>query len=170
MKYAGIGSRSTPDYAMAMLTRIALRMSELDWTLRSGGADGADSAFELGAMKREIYLPWNGFNGRIDKIGDCNWEGAKHYVTEFHPNPKALSRGAMLLMQRNTFQILGPQLDDPVDLVICWADGSKFDEELNVCDVAGGTGQAVRIAYARGIPILNIAISSHLEQWSHLYG
>ena len=44
--YTGIGSRETPGLILALMGRISARMDRLGFTLRSGGADGADAAFE----------------------------------------------------------------------------------------------------------------------------
>jgi hypothetical protein len=45
------------------MTRYANRLQELNWVLRSGGVNGADIAFEHGAVaKKEIFLPWSTFN------------------------------------------------------------------------------------------------------------
>jgi hypothetical protein len=61
--YAGIGSRQTPPDILAQMTRYAKRLQELGWVLRSGGAHGADTAFEHGAGDmKEIFLPWPNFN------------------------------------------------------------------------------------------------------------
>jgi hypothetical protein len=49
---------------MAIMTKLARRLDELGFVLRSGGADGADSAFEDGAKNKQVFLPWEGFNGR----------------------------------------------------------------------------------------------------------
>ncbi len=46
--YAGIGSRKTPPEMMSLMTDLAARLEEQGWILRSGGAIGADSAFQLG--------------------------------------------------------------------------------------------------------------------------
>ena len=62
LRYAGIGSRSTPEPVLQIMHRVAHRLSEMGYTLLSGGAGGADSAFEAGCFsKKEIYLPWPGF-------------------------------------------------------------------------------------------------------------
>ena len=37
MLYAGIGSREVPDDILSVMTRIASRLEELGYTLRSGG-------------------------------------------------------------------------------------------------------------------------------------
>ena len=47
--YAGIGSRKTPPHVLAAMTQIAEALAERGYILRSGGAGGADSAFEKGA-------------------------------------------------------------------------------------------------------------------------
>jgi predicted Rossmann fold nucleotide-binding protein DprA/Smf involved in DNA uptake len=63
--YAGIGSRETPKDICLYMTAIAKRLASLGYTCNSGGADGADSAFERGAViNRQIFLPWDGFNKR----------------------------------------------------------------------------------------------------------
>ena len=63
MYYAGIGSRETPKNKCRLMTKIAKILSG-KYTLRSGGADGADSAFEAGAGdNKQIFLPSNYFNG-----------------------------------------------------------------------------------------------------------
>lgn len=59
--YAGVGSRSTPPSILKLMHAFAkLVAGKGDWILRSGGAIGADLAFELGCNeeggKKEIYL------------------------------------------------------------------------------------------------------------------
>ena len=64
----------------------------------------------------------------------------------YHPAWKC-SPGARKLHGRNMYQILGPNLDSPADLVVCWTkDGGP----------TGGTGQVIRIAMAKGIKIINL--------------
>lgn len=54
--YAGIGSRETPRSILDLMTAIARKLEALGYTLRSGGATGADTAFEEGVERlKEIY-------------------------------------------------------------------------------------------------------------------
>lgn len=46
--YTGIGSRETPEDIQSWMKAFAIRMQKHGYTLRSGGAGGADSAFEHG--------------------------------------------------------------------------------------------------------------------------
>ena len=46
--YTGIGSRNTPKEVLELMKTIGKYLGCLGYELRSGGADGADSAFESG--------------------------------------------------------------------------------------------------------------------------
>lgn len=58
MIYTGIGSRETPPEIQEIMTNYARKLDKLGFILRSGGAMGADTAFEKGSTNKEIYLPW----------------------------------------------------------------------------------------------------------------
>ena len=47
--YTGVGGRETPPHVLNLMTRIAQGLAKVGGILRSGGARGADSAFEAGA-------------------------------------------------------------------------------------------------------------------------
>ena len=149
--YTGIGSRSTPNKILRQMEQIAVRMREIGWMLRSGHAPGADQAFERGAFgQAQIFKPWASFEHEVPVLG-APFHTPTHeaYViaAEFHPRWKFLTRGAKMLHARNSHQILGPFLNDPVKFVVCWTPDGK---------ASGGTGQAMRIAESEGIPIYNL--------------
>lgn len=150
--YAGIGSRKTPHKILTIMMRIAQILSPA-WVLRSGGADGADRAFENGAAKSEIFLPWRGFNGNpspLYVVPDIAYEIAAKY----HPAWDKCTHGARALHARNSCQVLGPipGQSEPSKVIICWHMGS------------GGTMQAVRIAQANKIPIWNLYESESVPE------
>lgn len=66
--WTGVGSRETPRDILDLMEDIAFKLSQDKWILRSGGAEGADTAFEIGALNSftevvpEIYIPWLNFN------------------------------------------------------------------------------------------------------------
>jgi len=131
------------------MTTLARDLSARGFTLRSGGALGADSAFAAGSSRSQIFVPWPGYNGLplIFPVLPAAYDLAARY----HPNWAACSRGARALHARNMHIMLGPSLDSPVSIVVCWTPGGA---------VTGGTGQALRVALDRGIPILNMATDS----------
>ncbi|MCP3683189.1 MAG: hypothetical protein GY861_10900 [bacterium] len=106
--YTMIGSRSTPEDVMGLMTKFATKACEFGYIGRSGGADGADSCLEGGVENylrsceescpehyMEIYLPWKDFNGRDSLAGGYytipwmdNHKEAENIASEVHPKWK----------------------------------------------------------------------------------
>lgn len=167
--YAGVGSRKAPEQALRLARRVAARLAELGWGLRTGGAPGMDRAFEEGARKAggrvEVFLPWPGYEGyrEDDPAVALVRPTAEAYrvAAEHHPAWEKLGRGVRALMARNSHQVLGPDLGDPVAFLVCWTpDGA----EEKTGPETGGTGQAIRLAVAKGIPVFNLAREGALER------
>lgn len=157
--YAGIGSRSTPQEIIDLMGKIAEYLSK-DYVLRSGGADGADLAFENGCKgKKEIYLPWENFNGNKSNLflDLLDYKSAEKISMEYHPAWFRLKQGARKLHTRNVFQILGKDLKTPVSFVVCYC-------EIKNGEWKGGTAQALRIAKDRGIKIYNLFIKEDFNK------
>ena len=146
--YAGIGSRQTPPEVLSLMTQIAQGLANFGYTLRSGGADGADTAFERGAGDAaEIYLPWTYFNGRREGVFVHATPEAEALARRIHPSWGRLSLGARKLHIRNCYQVLGADLKTPSAFVVCWTPNGSG---------SGGTGQAIRLAREKGIPVYDI--------------
>lgn len=147
--YTGIGSRSTPLEVCYQMTELAQLFAKSGWILRSGGAAGADSAFEKGASKKEIFKP-------TDNIPELAFEiAAKH-----HPTWNGLKPYIKKLHARNVQQVLGKNLDSTTKFVVCWTkDGAEKETTRNT----GGTGQAIRIAIAYNVPVYNLANEGRFE-------
>lgn len=156
--YAGIGSRKTPLDILDKMTQIASYMKEKGWHLRSGGADGADSAFEDGAGDdKTIFVPWKNFREGVDGDRYLSYEESEiltPIAKEHHPVWGRLTHGARKLHTRNVAQVLGVTGKDPADCIICWTPGGR---------VSGGTGQALRIAETYNVPVYNMAVMSTPE-------
>ena len=169
MYYAGIGARKTPDNILRFFQEIGKELAEKGCILRSGRAEGADTAFEKGCIvangKSEIILPWQGFpknselNGYpafiFNKLSNDVKKKALESIATYHPQ-KTLSPGVEKLMARNYCQLYGPTSDsEPSRFVICWTPGGKE---------TGGTGQAIRIANAANIKIFNAGAYADLDK------
>lgn len=147
--YAGIGSRSAPEDVCRSMTSIATELERRWYVLRSGHADGADIAFERGVMdqsNKEIYIPWEGFNGSPSSLYHITDE-MMDIARSFHPNWGKCSQGAKKLHSRNVAQVLGEDLHSLSKFVICWTKGASGE---------GGTGQAIRIARHYSIPVYDL--------------
>ncbi|AMO43504.1 hypothetical protein [Pseudomonas phage K4] len=155
--YSGIGSRETPEEIQAEMTRLASFLEANRFILRSGGADGADMAFENGVNDKEykhIYLPWKEFNDNKSHRYPAKPE-AFEVASKFHPAWSYLKQGAKRLHARNVHQVLGDKLDTPSKVIICWTPDGCEDGK-NTSKATGGTGGAIRIATHYNIPIVNM--------------
>ena len=155
--YAGIGSRQTPPEMLEKMTAIAYYLDRRGYVLRSGGASGADSAFDKGSTKKEIYLPWRGFNGSDSGLYDIPEEAYK-IASQILPEYSSCTDAIKRLKSRNMLQILGQDLNTPVEFVICWTQDGKL---------RGGTAAAIRLAYLREIRVFNLALNKDLEYIRH---
>lgn len=163
LTFAGIGSRETHEPILNLMTQIGHDLAKSGWLLRSGFADGADNAFAYGAEQAngamELFIPWAGFN-------NASRQDARFIVPDFsdlqmaiaakcHPAWNMCSPGAKKLHARNVNQVLGKNLDDPSDLIICWTPNGSG---------SGGTGQAIRIAKIAEVPVFDLAIPGKFDE------
>ena len=131
----------------------------------SGGAAGADTAFASGAPagRRTLFLPWPGYNGcrgpdcRV--LAPSQLSACMEIAAGLHPAWRRCSSGARKMHARNAAILLSASLDRPVHAVVAWTVGGR---------VEGGTGMGIRIAQARGIPVLNLGAMTPREACERL--
>lgn len=142
--YAGIGARNAPPSILSVMTELATRLQRLGYTLYSGKADGSDKAFEAGAgSQKEIFVQ-----------SDAT-DQTRKIAKEIHPAPDRLKSFPLNLMARNTNQIFGANLNQPVDFVVTWTPDGVENSEART-KKTGGTGQAIDMASRKGIPVINM--------------
>ena len=172
-RIAFIGSRKLAEpahnEAANLFYHVAKTSAELGHIIRSGGANGADviaeTAYRDAIYARsasedqvEIYVPWKnfqatrGFNNPLHHLhvipsNPVLVQRANEMVYNTHPNPRALSQGALKLHSRNMNQVFGLDLNTPIDLCICWTEhGIK----------SGGTASAITLCERNNIPVFNL--------------
>jgi hypothetical protein len=140
--YAGIGSRETPTAVLEFMKRLAGQLENAGFHLRSGGAEGADSAFASGVKdetNQTVYEPRHATPEMIK------------FAANFHPAWAQVVKGGWeKLHARNVMQILGRNFTDAAnasDFVV------YYDNPLVS---RGGTKTAVAIAAKKGIPAFNL--------------
>jgi hypothetical protein len=157
--YAGVGSRAAPRTLESLMRKTADRLEARGWVLHSGGAPRSDQWFESGVRNRaenaRIFLPWKlAFRGHPSPLHTV-CERALTIARHYHPTWHRLDQGGRLLMGRNSYQVLGPTLDEPVACVVCWTEDGK---------ASGGTGQAIRIADDHDVPVFNLHDPTALDR------
>ena len=166
MYYTGVGPRQIPQDVYDRLYRLGAFLGSLGWVLRSGGADGADTAFEKGADsvggQKEIYLPWKRFNKNPSSLFEVT-PAAIEASLRFHPTAHLITKhGVRCIMGRNLYQVLGQTMDTPSKFLVTWTPYSTMDA-LNHGKKIGGTGQAIRIADHYRVPLYNLSEGDDFE-------
>jgi hypothetical protein len=165
--YSGIGAKDTPAAVLAVIEKIGIHMARHGYILRSGGAMGASTVFEQSCDKakgkKEIYLPWQGFNKNRSMLFAIP-DRALGIAKEFNPVWTTIDDASRKVQARYAMVLLGKDLAHPSAFVICYTKEGKLK---------GGTGQALQVAQKHGIPIFNLgafesdipSISSTLKEF-----
>lgn len=153
--YCGVGSRETVLRIQVLMRSIGETLARRGWLLRSGAADGADSAFEEGCDiakgAKEIWLPWPKFNGHDSKLLPS--PEAFELAARYHPAWSKLTEGGRKLQARNSHQVLGADLETPAHIIVYYTPKGLS---------TGGTGQSIRIARDLSIPVVDLGVK---EDW-----
>ena len=188
-RIAFIGSRKLAESQFKqdanLFYRVTKRCAELGHIIRSGGASGADVIAEeayfdainetlADPTQVEIFVPWNNFQANrghnnplhhlhIIPSNPVLIAQANEMVYNTHPNPNALSQGALKLHSRNMNQVFGLDLNTPIDACICWTEhGIK----------SGGTASAITLCERNNIPVFNLGSpnkNAMLEQLGNFF-
>ncbi len=157
--YTGVGARETPDNILDKMLSYGTAFAKSGFTLRSGGAKGADSAFEIGAINggggREIYLPWKNINGNPSSHFNVSEEAFEIAEKVYGRRWDSLSIGVQSMMGRNIHQVLGENVDTPSSFVLCWTPDGAITH-LDRSRATGGTGQTIACASLYDIPVFNL--------------
>lgn len=174
MRIALIGSRQLEQKEeyfedVKLCHNVCMRLAQLGVTFTSGlcelGMDGIaqkaySQAVDLGLATEdqfEVYVA-DQYNIRkstlprkhlaIVRNKDLIAE-TERIASEVHPAWDKCNEWARGMHSRNCHQILGYDLQSPVDAVICWTPDGK---------IVGGTATALKLSMKAGIPIFNLGI------------
>lgn len=175
--FAGVGSRETPPEILSLMYHVGFFMGHLGWGLSSGGAAGADDAFQRGmtdcpacqpVRQLRIYLinrhwelyrpdPSRGLYNSLEFTD--TWDQAIEIATAARGSFERLGPAGRDLHTRNVFQVLHHTLKRPVQQLICWAKPVGRHGRVN-----GGTNTAVTIALQHDIPVMNLYLDEHRQR------
>ena len=175
MRIALIGSRQLEQKQeyfedIKLCYNVCMRLAQLGITFTSGlceiGMDGIaqkaySKAVDLGLAKEsqfEVYVA-DQYNIRRSTLPRRHLATVRNkdliseterIASEVHPAWDRCNEWARGMHSRNCHQILGYDLQSPVDAVICWTPDGK---------IQGGTATAIRIAMKYDIPVFNLGVS-----------
>lgn len=148
--YCGIGSRKTPKDILLKMTKYSAILERLGLVLRSGGAIGADKAFEKGILdpkNKQIFLAKDAQKWAYDYVRKCMPTDRPDYEKGY----LTWNSYVQDLLARNMMQVLGFDGKLPSKFVLCWTPIADYHTSL-----VGGTGYAVRCAQLNNIPVFNL--------------
>ena len=174
MRIALIGSRQLEQKQeyfedIKLCYNVCMRVAQLGITFTSGlceiGMDGIaqkaySKAVDLGLAKEsqfEVYVA-DQYNIRRSTLPRRHLATVRNkdliseterIASEVHPAWDRCNEWARGMHSRNCHQILGYDLQSPVDAVICWTPDGK---------IQGGTATAIRIAMKYDIPVFNLGV------------
>lgn len=161
--FTGVGHRKgVPDNIRNKAVQLTSWLCARGVKLRTGDADGMDAVFRDAAPKemRQFFAPLNRYNAHPDaimikpsEIHPCYYSQARDITANTHPYFYNLGDFERELHIRNAFQVLGPELDEPSNFLVCW---TKDGAETKTTRATGGTGQAIRLAIKYNIPVFNL--------------
>ena len=175
MRIALIGSRQLEQKQeyfedIKLCYNVCMRLAQLGVTFTSGlcelGMDGIaqkaySKAVDLGLAKEsqfEVYVA-DQYNIRKSTLPRKHLATVRNkdliseterIASEVHPTWDRCNEWARGMHSRNCHQILGYDLQSPVDAVICWTPDGK---------IQGGTATAIHIAMKYDIPVFNLGVS-----------
>lgn len=166
MYFTLVGNRDAPVEAVQRGTHIALKLIEMGFKGRSGGADGMDSCLTravsiLRQPDNEIYIPKQPFKGLrhgdlgrtvIDASQLANYDEARAIAEQLVPHWHNCDDFSRAAHTRNVYEVLGVDLATPSKFLVCYAKTNS----LGV--VVGGTASAVQLALQLQIPVFNFYV------------
>lgn len=152
--YVGTGNRDVPATIAEQMKRLAHELETFGYTLRTGGLDGSEQAFELGTTKLELHLPWRGFNEKESKF-TFTPKAAIAIAKKFHTAFDTLKPAIQTMLAKNARLILGKDLKSPAMFMICWSEDGA-ETLLEKTSRTGNVGHAIAIAAYMKIPVFNL--------------
>jgi len=144
LTYAGIGNRDTPDEILELMTKIASRLAVHGYTLMSGGAKGADNAFESGTAFKRVWT----VKDMTSMHGQPGYEAHRKTAIDHHPAWWRINSPYVQdLFVRNVYIVRGTQYWPSASFIICYCK----DENK------GGTAHSLKVARDVNIPVYNLA-------------
>lgn len=160
--YGGLCNPEAPENILNQMKTLAQRLELKGYTLRTNGGKGGEEAFKSGATDIEIHLPWKNFNGNDSKLNRTTDE-AKALIAQFAPGYDALKPAVQTIIASKAHVILGKDLKNPIQFLICWTqDGAETLEKRNAR--TGYIGVAIALAASLKIPVFNLQNPDALDR------
>ena len=148
------GNKEAPPEILDKIAQLAQYLESKGFTIRVGGDGPVEDAAEMATHKKEVLLPWRGFN---DKESPTTFpiERAFHIAKMFHPTWDHMKKGVQSILAKNARLVMGNKMMSPATLLLCWTeDGAEDRREVTM--KTGLAAHPIRIAAGSGVRIFNL--------------
>jgi hypothetical protein len=153
--YVITGNKEAPDHILQAMKGIVEDLEQQGFTMRSGGMEGPEDYVEKVATKKEIHLPWKGFNDKESPFSFTT-PAAKELAGKYHSGFDGLKPAIQTFLAKNVKMLMGKDLKSPALFMVVWTeDGAETLQEKSV--KSGNTGHAIAVACSLPIPVFNLA-------------
>ena len=157
LAYAVVSNKDIPPEAIQVYERIAKRLNDMGYTVRTGTLEGLESKAEMLPVRKELLLPWKGFNEKESQFTSSTplIKGiAKKYMKA--GNWDELKPAMQGFLQKNARLVTGHYGNSPAKFVICWSQ-DQAESQNQVTFNTGNIAHALTIAAAWHVPVFNLA-------------
>lgn len=152
--YLVSGNRNPPVEILSLVDKIVRNIETMGYTVRVGGFEGMEEAAELAATKKEVLLPWKGFNEKESKL-TYTLPRAKEIAKLYHKSYDSLSGPVQTFLAKNVRLVLGQELKGPALFAIIWSeDGAENNSE--VTNNTGVISHTIAMLSELKVPVFNL--------------
>jgi len=122
LAYAVASNKGIPQSVIQDIVEVAKLLETKGFTVRVGGDnDGLDQAVENAVSRKELILPWKGFN---EKESPFTWsiEASHHIAKKFSPIYDTIPDGVKKFLHQNARLVMGDKMRSPIAFLICWSE------------------------------------------------
>lgn len=144
-----------PDDLNVVMEKVSNLLNNNGYTVRLGGNKGLEEIPEQKFTRKELHLPWRGFNEKESK-STFNAKEAYVLAKQCSPVYDKLPDVVKAFLARNVRLILGRQLNSPLLFLITWSkDGCEAAKNRSI--KTGNVGHVIAMADLMHVPVFNLA-------------
>jgi hypothetical protein len=148
------GNKEAPPEILEKVAQLAQYLESRGFTIRVGGDGPVEDAAEVASQKKEVLLPWRGFNDK-ESATTFPIERAFHIAKMFHPTWDHMKKGVQSILAKNARLVMGNKMMSPATLLLCWTeDGAEDRREVTM--KTGLAAHPIRIASGSGVRVFNL--------------
>lgn len=150
------GNSDMPASYFETIKSIVSLLNTHGFTLRTLGETDSDNVVESVAGKKEVYIPWKGFNEKETKFYFSTEKSLAIAKLFMDPDKfDSMKPSGQKFRSRNVRAVLGDKINSPAMFILGWSeDGAETAKERT--NKSGTLGNLIMVAESMKIPVFNL--------------